>query len=151
MLNFQLYCSNDVGLATTFRVFLDRPSYWFKILQVPGNKYIKLVYNLMLQDLELLPDKVNWASWLRQLLMSLGFYEVWLNQEVGIICAFLSLAKQRLTDNFIQGWQERLNFSSRANINISSFHFQPYLDNINVLKYSQVFSKLKDCPPIGWK
>ena len=27
MLNFQLYCSNDVGLATTFRVFLDHPLY----------------------------------------------------------------------------------------------------------------------------
>ena len=59
--------------------------YWFKILQSPANKYIKLVYNLMVQDLETLPNKVNWASLLRHLLRSLGFNEVWLNQGVGKI------------------------------------------------------------------
>ena len=69
----------------------------------------------MLHDLELLPNKVNWASLLRQLLMSFGFFDVWLNEGVGNISAFLSLAKQRLTDNFIQAWHERLNDSSTAN------------------------------------
>ena len=44
--------------------------YWFKILRSPVNKYIKLVYNLMLHDLETLPNKVNWAALLRQLFMS---------------------------------------------------------------------------------
>ena len=99
--------------------------YWFKILQAPENKYIKSVYNLMLHDLEVLPNKVNWASLLRQLLMSFGFVDVWLNQGVGNISAFLSLAKQRLTDNFIQAWHERLNVSSRANfyIHFSTFNF----------------------------
>ena len=45
--------------------------YWFKILTTPENKYIKLIYNLMLNDLEELPNKANWASIVRQLLMSL--------------------------------------------------------------------------------
>ena len=40
--------------------------HWFKILQASGNKYIKLVNNFMLQDLELLHNKC------------LGFFEVWL-------------------------------------------------------------------------
>ena len=31
VLKFQLYCSNDVGMVTTFRVFLDHPSYIQKI------------------------------------------------------------------------------------------------------------------------
>ena len=119
--------------------------YWFKILQSPANKYIKLVYNLMVQDLETLPNKVNWASLLRHLLRSLGFNEVWLNQGVGDIGAFLGRVKQRLTDNFIQDWQARLNDSSRANFytNICSFRFQPYLDCINVSKYIQALSKLR--------
>ena len=122
--------------------------YWFKILLAPHNKYIKLVYNLMLQDLELLPNKVNWASLLQHLLMSLGFNEVWINQGVGNINVFLSMAKQRLTDNFLQGWQERLNNSSRANFYsaVSKFQFQPYLDNINILKFSQALSKLRISP-----
>ena len=53
--------------------------------------------------------------------------------------------KQRLTDNFIQDWQARLNDSSRANFytNICSFRFQPYLDCINVSKYIQAVSKLR--------
>ena len=89
--------------------------YWFKILLAPDNKYIKLVFNLMLQDLEVLPNKVNWASLLHHLLMSLGFNEVWINQGVGNMNMFLSMAKQGFTDDFLQGWQERLNNSSRAN------------------------------------
>ena len=40
---------------------------WFKILFAQENKYIKLVYNIMLSDLEILPGKVNWASLVRHL------------------------------------------------------------------------------------
>ena len=55
---------------------------------------------------------------------------------------FLSMAKQRLTDNFLQSWQERLNNSSRAIFYsaVSKIQFQPYLDNINILKFSQALS-----------
>ena len=76
--------------------------YWFKILAAQESKYIRLIYNLMLQDIELEPNKINWASLVRHLLMSLGFYNVWLNQGVGNKNVFISLFKQRLTDTFIQ-------------------------------------------------
>ena len=88
--------------------------YWFKILKAEDNKYIKIVYNMMLRDSEILPDKVNWVSLLRHLLMSLGFYEVWLNQGGGDCNRFLMTLKQRLTDNFIQNWRSRLDSSTRA-------------------------------------
>ena len=52
----------------------------------------------MVNDLEELPDNRNWASLVRQLLMSLGFYEVWSSQGVGNIDALLSVFKQRLND-----------------------------------------------------
>ena len=32
--------------------------YWFKILQTPENKYIKIIYNMMIRDIEELPNKV---------------------------------------------------------------------------------------------
>ena len=52
----------------------------------------------MLQDLELLPNKVNWISLLRHLLMSLCFNEVWINQGVGNINVFLNMAKHFKTN-----------------------------------------------------
>ena len=57
--------------------------YWFKINLAVENKYIKIVYNLMLRNLERLPNKVNWASLVKHLLMTLGFYNVWLGQGLG--------------------------------------------------------------------
>ena len=57
--------------------------YWFKILDVKRTKYIKIVYNMMLHDMDQAANSVNWASLVRHLLLSLGFYEVWLNQGVG--------------------------------------------------------------------
>lgn len=125
--------------------YLSIVKYWFKILSCHDNKYIKLVYNLMVKDMDLVPNKVNWASLVRHLLMSLGFYEVWLEQGVGNYNVFISLLKQRLTDTFIQKWQERLENSTRANFykRIAIFQFQPYLYKVNVQKFSQAFSRLR--------
>jgi len=50
----------------------------------------------------------NWCSLFKQLL--------WLFQEVGNASVFLSNVKQRLSDQFIQGWDGRLNISSRASL-----------------------------------
>ena len=36
--------------------------YWFKIVTTRNDKYIRMIYELMLRDIELLPTKVNWAS-----------------------------------------------------------------------------------------
>lgn len=119
--------------------------YWFKILFSPENKYIKMIYNLMLLDLEQLPHKLNWASLVWHLLMSLGFYEVWLQQGVGNYNVFMLVLQQRLNDNFIQEWQARITSSTRATFykTFAKFQFQPYLDRINVLKLSQALSKLR--------
>ena len=128
----------------TKRVFIII-KYWFKILQTPENKYTKIIYNMMLHDLEELPNKTNWASLVRDLLASLGFRNVWLAQGVGNIGAFLSVFKQRLHDNFMQNWHDRLNNSSRANFykSAAQFQFQTYLEQINVFKYMQALSKLR--------
>ena len=119
--------------------------YWFKILTTPDNKYVKIIYNMMLSDLEELPNKTNWASLVRSLLQNLGFYEVWLLQGVGNFNIFLSELKQRLNDTFIQNWQERLGNSTRAIFykTFSRFQFQPYLGKLNMFKYIQAISKLR--------
>ena len=35
--------------------------YWFKMLQCDGIKSIKLVYNMMIEDLQNSPEKPSWA------------------------------------------------------------------------------------------
>ena len=47
--------------------------YWLKILSAHNNKYIKMVYELLLKDTELLPKKFNRASLVSLLIMTLGF------------------------------------------------------------------------------
>ena len=47
----------------------------------------------MSQDIELEPNKINWASLVRHLLMSLDFYNVWLNQGADTINVFISIFK----------------------------------------------------------
>ena len=48
-------------------------NYWFKILTSQDTKYIKHVYNFMLQDVEAHPNKFNWAVLDRNLLAELWF------------------------------------------------------------------------------
>ena len=104
-----------------------------------------MVYKLMLSDLDRFPNKVNWASLVRNLLMSLGFNNVWLDQGVGNYGGFIIVLKQRLTDNFIQNLHLRLEDSSRAIFykSIASFQFQPYLLTLNVSKFCNAISKLR--------
>jgi len=40
-------------------------------------KYTLYVYRILRNDIELFPNKNNWASLLRDMLSSLGFYDVW--------------------------------------------------------------------------
>ena len=119
--------------------------YWLKILNAKENKYINIVYKMMLNDMELYPDMKNWASLVKKLLSSLGFYEVWLNQSVGDKDVFLSHVKQRIHDTYLQNWQSDLNKSSRALFyrTIASFESQFYLDAVTVKKWRVALSRLR--------
>lgn len=70
---------------------------------------------------------------------------MWLAQGVGDVKNFLSLLKQRLRDNFIQSWTDRLNNSSRALFyrQIVVFYYQSYLNAINITKYKSAFTRLR--------
>ena len=107
--------------------------FWLKLLIRPENKYIRIVYDMMVNDIEIFSNKVNWAS-LACHLLSLGFYEVWLNQGVEHCKRFLSVFSQRLTDTFSQNWRSRLEDSSRANFykTFAKFQFQPGICKIPV-------------------
>ena len=55
---------------------------------------------------------------------------MWITQAVSDVNMFLSVFKQRLTDNFIQGWNEEISNSSRAKTYklLADFNFKLYLD-----------------------
>ena len=119
--------------------------YWIKILESDERKYVKRIYNMMINDLIDSPNKLNWASLLRDTLCNLGFRDVWLAQSVGNSKLFLSIFKQRVHDTFIQTWESRLNDSSRALFynNIRNFHFQSYLKVCNISKFRQSLTRLR--------
>ena len=99
----------------------------------------------MLRDMESKPSTVNWASLVKHLLLSLGFYKVWLAQGVGNYNAFISIFKQRLTNTFIQNWHSRLQSSTRAVIFIDQlqcFNFSNILKKSTSQKFQKVFSRL---------
>ena len=56
------------------KVFFSVVNFWFKILEAEEKKYIKLAYQLMMNDIENKPNSLNWASRVKQLLSTLGFY-----------------------------------------------------------------------------
>lgn len=119
--------------------------YWLKIILCNENKLIKHVYNMMLQDIDTMANKENWALLVKKLLGSLGFNEVWMAQGVGDVNVFLNLVNQRLQDNFLQNWNSRLADSSRAAFYtcINSFQYQHYLNFVKVRKYRQALSRLR--------
>ena len=119
--------------------------YWLKIVNTDENKFIKCIYQAMLTDIDINDRKTNWALLVNKLLSNLGFYEVWLQQNVGDVDIFLIRAKQRLKDNFVQKWNEELNQSSRAIFyrSIANFEFSAYLDIITFRKFRFALAKLR--------
>ena len=65
----------------------------------------------MLNDLEAMPNMLNWAGLIRNELFSLGFNDVWYAQGVGNVNYVLKILKQRISDQFKQNWKERLDLS----------------------------------------
>ena len=119
--------------------------YWFKVTCSSDTKYVRIVYNMMLDDLQRRPTTQNWASSVRFLLQSLGFNNVWHFQGVGDKNVFLSAVKQRLTDHFTQNWSERIQASSRADTYclFHEFSYKNYLDLVNVEKFRFALSRIR--------
>ena len=118
--------------------------YWLKVDTSSDIKYIKVVYNMMLNDLQRRPTVQNSASFVKSLLESLGINNLRLFQGVGNINAFLVVVKQRLKDNFIQNWTERIKTSSCART-YSLFHdfsYKTYLHVVKIEKFRFVMSRI---------
>jgi len=119
--------------------------YWLKILCTDDHKYCKIIYKMLKNDAELCPNKISWVTLVKDLLSTMGFHYVWLAQGVGNNKLFLHIFKQRLNDNFIQTWNNRLTNSTRARffrqITVD-FDFQYFLSCITITKFRIAFTRL---------
>ena len=119
--------------------------YWFKILQSDDVKYIKIVYDMLLHDHDIYPEKKSWVKSLKDVLDRLGFSDVWFFQGVGDIKIFLSVAKQRISDMFLQTWSSEMENTTRGRTYrlFSSFQLQPYLNFVNVSKFRMALTRFR--------
>ena len=63
--------------------------YWFKVIYADEKKYISKIYKVMLNYIADRQNIQNLASLVRNALANLGFFEVWLAQDVGDMNKFL--------------------------------------------------------------
>jgi len=88
-----------------YKLYINIVNYWVKILHTDDYKYIRKVYNMLKNDMEVYPDKPNWCTLLNDLfVMYLGMYDAWYFQEIGNTEYILYIVKQRLCDQFVQNY-----------------------------------------------
>ena len=106
---------------------------------------MKQIYNMMFEDMQLHPERLSWAKSVKQLLESLDLNHLWLSQGVGYVSRFMNIFKERISDHFIQNWNEQIENSTMANTYnlISVFQFQCYLDIVKVKKDQICFYSLR--------
>ena len=101
------------------RRYINIVKFWLKIVHTEERKYISSTYNMKLNDIELRPNKQNWASMIKHLLSRLGIFEVWNAQGVGNIDNFLCIFQTRVKDIDVQDWHARLKNSTRERFYIN--------------------------------
>jgi hypothetical protein len=118
--------------------------YWLKLNHCSELKYAKRVYMLMVNDMHNNPQYKSWAKNVKELLESMGFYDVWMF-GVGNADVFIQVFKQRIKDTFLQTWNEEIRISTRADSYrlFSDFRFQEYLNVLNIKKFRQEFTRLR--------
>jgi len=78
--------------------------------------------------------RINWATEIKSLLLSLGFGYSWFSQSVGHSKLFLSEAKSRLVDHSVQNIQEKLTpFQCILSYNSISRSCRVYHQSLTVL------------------
>ena len=84
--------------------------FWLKILMSCDAKLISAAYAEIMQN----PDKYIWVKYIRDLLCSHGFGNVWRDQSVVNEKLFVANFEQRLKDTFIQKCTSEIERSNRC-------------------------------------
>ena len=88
-------------------------SYWLKIISLPDTSLTKLMYNLLLNDLDNNITNNNWAANIKSILQTNGFGYVWEQQGISDSNkVFINKLRTRIQDQYIQNWNERVQSTS---------------------------------------
>ena len=118
--------------------------YWLKIVHREKSIYVNTCYLSSLKMIETF-DADCWAQFVKCMLESNGFSDVWLCQGVGDQELFVKIFTERLNDVFFQNWSERLSMSSRAIFYKSikqNWSFGQYLEHVNVTQHRKALCRL---------
>ena len=102
--------------------------YWFKLTKT-DNIILQHAYRIAYDDCLL--GKKNWLSNVKKLLYDYGFAYVWDSPETVCEKTFILCFKQRIIDNFVQGWhvnKENSPVLEVYNHVKSNFEYEKYLD-----------------------
>ena len=93
-------------------------NFWLRILRLPEERLTKKAYGMLIRLQE--NGKKTWTFHVMQLICTNGFGEVWFQQGVGDAGAFLRCFRQRLVDQYTQGWATNIETKERFEL-YSSF------------------------------
>jgi hypothetical protein len=121
--------------------------YWTKLTHT-NNKLLKACYKEMYRECESNPNCSNWAAMIKKELFSMGLGEFWVEQYMSLEQTnyFLTLAKQRMKDQFIQTLQATFEASRKCLIykNLANtFSLQAYLSKPIPSKFKIMISKIR--------
>ena len=128
---------------TCYRI-VNIVKYWFN-KKCNDIKLLRLFYNIMLGDLNSMPDKPSWVRYLIFIFESLGFYHGWLFQGVGNENEFVSLLWKRSRDTFLQSINGQLKELPRASTYIlfHNYGYKSYLNILRIQKYRHTLTRFR--------
>ena len=100
--------------------------FWTTTLLGKDLKYSLLCYKFMFKS----NYQCKWIKYIKQILDSTGFSDIWLNQSTNLSKHPQLLVKQTLKDNFLQDWNSQLQNSSKGkqyNLFKDTIIREPYL------------------------
>ena len=107
--------------------------YWSKILNAKDDKICKLLYDTALNLHNAGSVKFSWIEYIKSSLDSLGMSEYFTSQNVVSIPHFKSLVKSRISDQFLQNWNNTIMNSPKClvyRLYKTQHLFEEYLDII---------------------
>ena len=118
--------------------------YWFKILKMSEERYVKKCYVMMLNDD--VNGKTNWVTKLKFVLRSNGFGNVWENQGVANESYFIKAFVLRLKDQYMHEWNDTIALSTKLSTYKqfkSCFAYERYLDILNIRKFRFIYASFR--------
>ena len=117
--------------------------YWYKTIKLEGNRLPRQAFERELKE----PNKPkNWAESIKQLLFTNGYGYIWENRGTEFMKAFFRSFKQRLVDQFWQGWQEKIQTKPRYDVyrTIKDNHSREhYIESITITKFRKVYARFR--------